>query len=314
MFIVQHIIVFFSYITGGIILKSDKGLKIRYFLFSFSIAFFILSLLLLFLASFSERKNGALALNIDDTEETSLYNPTVKENLSVLFMLVSDANQSPNMFLLAKMSAVNDCVYFTVLPSETVIENKGKDETLDIVYKYGGALYTKEALSNTLETPIDRYVRLNNISFISTSNMIGDIEFKMPYDVNIKNSGTNIIINAGLQLLSGEAIVQIIEGITRENRDIQLKLITDIISTVINQKADIAASQETDDIFEKTINLIDTDITFTDYFSRKDAGYYLAGLNKDIAVPVFTAGVWNAGNTQYILTDTAVAEIKQIFG
>lgn len=287
--------------------------KYRYFFLSFSIAFLTLSLMFLFLMNIVHPKTPEVFLAEPETGDVNTaYLPSARDSLSVLFMGVEDDGSACGTFILARFNPASGKVPVAVFPPQTAVKNNGKTESLSEVYSFGGAEYTKNALGETLGVPIDRYIRVRMDSFLACAAAIGSVEFDLPADVTVSRSGAAFTLNKGRQLLDGQKVADIIRyGGYSGGETERCRIAAELTCAIVNQRMDICLSVVVDNVFEKIINLISTDISYTDYYDRKRAAEFLASMSDNPAEPVVLSGEWSEDKKLYTLSDTTVAALTQ---
>lgn len=290
--------------------------KYLYFFLSFSIAFLLLSLMFLFLMSaVNPVASDTLVREPEPDAVSSVYLPSESDSLSVLFMGVETDGAACGTFILARFDPATGKVPVAVFPAQTAVKNKDKTEALSEVYRFGGAGYTKTVLSETLGVPIDRYVRVNMDAFIASAAAIGSVEFDLPSEVTVVRGGASYTLSNGKQLLDGQKVADIIRYQDYPGGESERCNITaGLTCAIVNQRMDICLSTVVDNVFEKIINLISTDISYSDYYDRKNAAEFLARLGNDPSSPVALNGEWSDDEKLYALTDTTVAALTQAFG
>jgi hypothetical protein len=287
---------------------KDFSDKARYMAMSFSIAFLVFSIIILIMMSFFHPNNAAASREVVVNDIEQAWAPDADDALTVLFMGVSAREAVPGVFILARFDPANACVPLTALPPQTAIANNGVMEPIGDIYRYGGASYTKTALEKALGVPVDRYVRVDTAAFIAAANIIGTVEFELHDDVIIVEGGASVTLNKGMQLFDGSKVAALVQAPYAQEEE-KCLMAARISAEIVNQRMDIALSAAMDQIFEKTINLVDTDISNTDYTSRKEAAAYLAENSTAPAVVIGLSGQWDESGRLYTLTDTFLAQI-----
>lgn len=287
--------------------------KYRYFFLSFSLAFLTLSLMFLFLMNIVHPQKPEPFVNEPETGDASpVYLPGERDSLSVLFMGVETDGAACGTFILAQFDPAAGKVPVVVFPPQTVVKNGGKSETLSDVYSFGGAEYTKKALAETLGIPIDRYVRVRMDSFLICAAAIGSVEFDLPAEVTVNRGGAPFTMSVGKQLLDGQKVADIIRyGDYPGGEAERCRIAAELTCAIINQRMDVCLSTVVDNIFEKIINIIATDISYTDYYDRKRAAEFLARMGNNPAVPISLNGEWSEDKKAFTLYDTTVAALTQ---
>lgn len=293
--------------------KNYSGEKYRYFFFSFSIAFLTLSLMFLFLMSAVHPKTPESLLREPETDVSpTAYVPTEEDTLSVLFIGVADESAVAGTFILARFDPVRGKVPIVVLPPQTGLQNGDKIEPISEIYRYGGADYTRDALAETLGFPVDRYVRMRVDSFILGASAIGSVEYELAEPVTINRGGAPVILNKGKQLLDGQKVSDIIRYQDYPGGELErCKIAGELTAAIVNQRMDICRSTVFDNVFEKLINLINSDISYTDFHNRKYAAEFLAQIGDNPAVPIEVSGHFSEDDKLYTLSDTFIALLNQ---
>lgn len=248
----------------------------------------------------------------EETDIPSVYAPSAQDSLTVLFIGVETENSKSGTFLLARFDPAGGKVPIIVFPPQTSIKNNDKTEPIFEVYRYGGAEYTKNALAETLGIPIDRYVKMRLDSFIVAAAAIGTVEYDLMDSISVNHGGASVTLKRGLQLLDGQKVADIIGYDYPEGELYRCKVTAELAASIVNQRKDICLSTVIDNIFEKIINIINTDISYPDYYDRKNAAIFLAKMHPNPAQPIEVTGKWSEDGKDFILSDTFLAGLTQI--
>ncbi len=288
----------------------EKLYKAKYFLLSFSLAFFVLSVLLLTLMSLARPGSPETAAVISETDEPA-YTPDEDDALSVLFVGV-DGDGQAGMFILARFDPARGRVPVAAFPPSTAVQNKGNTESLAEVFRYGGAGYAGDALAKILNAPIDRWVVMSRDVFVVCAAAIGAAEFDLPEAVTAVRDGVTHTLAAGTQLLDGQKAADIIGYEDFSGGELERCRITgELAAAIIDQRRDICGSVALDSIFEKIINLISTNISFTDFDARREAAECMAKLPESVAMPIAVSGSYSQDGNLFHLSDTLLARLSQ---
>ena len=290
---------------------NNKYSNLKFAFMSFSLSFFVFSLALLLLMSYgAPGKAVQAAVSIPVAEET--YRPSKDDALAVLFMGMATRDSLPGLYILAKLDPQRSAVTILILPPETAVQNNGGTEALAEVYRYGGADYTRDTLAKTLGISIDRFARMDYAAFILAADTIGSMEADLENDIIIDAGGAQLNMRAGKQLLDGQRLLALMRAY-QSSRELEDKygLIGILCMEMTNQRIDIALSTAYERVFERIINLIDSDISYADFHSRMEATAWLAK-QPSPAVLLTPSGTWENG--LYILNDTFLAEVAEMMG
>ena len=297
-------------------MQQDKRSSYRSFFWAFAAAFFVLSNLFLFLVvTIHPATPGSLALDsVSGKEALNPYTPTAGDALTVLFIGSQTGSSQAGSYILARFDPARGQVPIVVLPPQTMVENGEKSEPISTVYHYGGADYTRAALSRTLGIPIDRYVRISTGNFVIAANVIGSVEFDLPYALSLEKDGIPVTMSQGRQLLDGQKVLGIVTHSGYEGGEAaRCRIAGELAAAIVNQRIDIVESTLMDKIFEKIINLVDTDISYADYDTRREAALFLAQLGDSPAFALNASGRWSEDEAQFVLGDTFLAQLRQNF-
>jgi hypothetical protein len=291
--------------------NRERVTQTRYFFLSFAVAF--LGFALIFWSFTALYHPRAEAVVVPEEEAVEAYSPTAAEALTVLFMGTVDLEAAPGLYVLARFDPAEGKVPILTLPPQTAVDNHGRIESLTEVYHYGGASYTRDTLAATLGVTIDRYVRMDTAAFLKAADTVGSVEFDLDSELTLREDGAALVLNAGRQLLDGEKVRAILQTEDAEAMP-SLELAGRLTAAIVNQRRDIALTVVADTIFERIINLIDTDIAYTDYFDRKAAAAHLAESADEPAYVIPHAGEWSMADKLYHLPDTFLARIAREMG
>ena len=297
-------------------MTDAKKLKYRYFFLSFAVAFLVLSLVFWVLMQLVHpRQAQALAEAAQTGNAEPAYVPTAQDALTVLFIGMQNVGTgNAGTYVLARFDPAGGRVPIVSFPAETLVQNGTRQQTLAEVYKYGGAEHTRRCLAQTLGIAIDRYVRMDVNAFIACAAAIGSVEYDLPQPLTIGEGGMRVVMQQGRQLLDGKKVADMIRYDRYEGGELtRCEQTTALAAAIVNQRMDIALSTVIDSIFSKIVNAVDTNISYPDYDSRKQAAAFLARLGQEPAVALAVSGQFNEDETQYTLTDTFTAMLTQYF-
>lgn len=280
----------------------------RLFFLSFSAAFFLIALLFLFMVTVIHPRTPQ-SLQADATTKEA-YVPNPDDALTLLLIGTETPDTPAGTFVLLRFDPVSGQVLVASLPPETALFHNGKTESLSDAYRFGGAIYTKNALAASLNLPIDRYARITLNSFILSAGAVGTVEFALQEDVTLMEGEVSVTLNEGVQLLDGRKVA----GLLRREADDPAKrseFNNALICAVINQRIDVVRSTLIDKVFETVINLVDTDISSTDYELRKEAALQMSYCETPVAKPVLLTGQWDGA--LFYLHDTSLVQLARGF-
>lgn len=294
-------------------MNKETSLRIHYFLLSFCAAFFLLSLLFLFLVTTVHPSAPAQPVQPTVLEEEP-YIPGEEDALTVLLFGADSADAVAGTYILARFDPMAKKVRVAVFPPQTLMISDQREETLSEAYRYGGARYTRDALAKHLNLPIHRYVRISLPNFITAAGAVGSVEFELTEELALSDGDFSVQLYPGRQLLDGRKVAALIRSRDYAGGELQrCRLIAQLTCAIVDQRIDVVNSILLDKIFETIINLVDTDISYPDYEERKAAAKMLAESPRPLGTAVEVEGEFSADNERFILLDTTLAALAQQF-
>jgi len=291
--------------------NSYVSRKRKYFLISFLAAFFVFWLVFLLMMSAGQTSATPQAMS---TPAPVAYQPSEQDALTLLLIGTEYHGAVADTFLLLRYDPVRGQVGVVVFPPGTVLTHNGDGETLAEAYRFGGMAYTRTALEQTLNIPIDRHARITLPGFVAAASAVGMVEFELYEQMSIHAGGQPITLGAGVHLLDGHQVAELIryQGLPG-GQAARVELITRLVCAVIDQRIDVVQSTLVQQIFTTVINLLDTDITFADFEQRIAGAKLMAQQNEPVALPVLLRGDFCENDTRFTLHDTAIAQISRSF-
>lgn len=259
---------------------------------------------------------GILGLNYFNNESqanTSISNqpinfkPSVEQNINILLMGKNRSDSIPKSYILVNFNAINRKVLISSLPKQTVANLNIKTKTLEQFYEYGGPNEVCKAVSSLFDIQLSKYICLSTQTFNTFVNLIGGLEFEVQKPIQ----GT-INIKKGIQTLDGFRITEIIKNTPISNLE-QIKTQNTLIQTLINTHLNKKNFDILDILYQKTINLIDSNITHYDYIFRKDAFEYIACSQNPKCEVIEVSGSFNSINTNFNIDDISFKNIQNAF-
>lgn len=239
------------------------------------------------------------------------------DSLTVLFMGVRDGESASNTYLLARFDPVNERIPVVSLPPQTMVVKPEGDATpqpLWEVFRYGGRSLAVKALSTTLEVPIDRYVVMDLKGFREAAEQIGPVQYALRWALNYQDEERSIRLSQGLQLVDGQKALDIVTYPSYPGGETTRAEITaELAAKIINDKLSLASSQASDLLFKEIVNIVDTDITYTDFETRRASISYLSGQREEPAFQLPLDGGWPNAR-EYRLSQRFLQQIQSYFG
>lgn len=211
------------------------------------------------------------------------YRPLAQDTLTVLVVGVNSQN-TPGDFLLLRFNPQYGQVPLSLLPPETAVTLNGRGITLAQAYRSGGGQQAADALSRRLGIVIERYASLNRDMFITLAEKTGTVVYTLPYDVSYTRDGFDVNLAAGERRLDGQDVADLFgypdfkDGAAGKS-----EFLGGLVEAAINQNLNAASEDLSPGLFRLAVNLIRTNITYTDYELRRQAADFTAKLETQVA-------------------------------
>lgn len=289
---------------------NKKNINRTSFLLSFAISIFaFFSVVLIFSQVGQLLQNNADAPAEQNAQ--NIYLPTAQENLTVLIIGKDSSTNIANTFALLKFDVVNSQISVLPLPSNlTISYSNHSTDTLTAVCKFGGSRYLKTELANYLQIPIDRYVTISQSAFLTCADLLGKTRFVTDYDIDL---GEDMQVKSGMHLLASNDMAMLLTSENYPTEAERCRVSGDLIAQIINNRMDIIESSMIDTIFKAMVNVVDTDISYTDYHDRKEAAAYLHSATQTPAVAISLSTAAPEREKSFTLSTQDLEMIKKTF-
>lgn len=255
------------------------------------------------------------AENIPVVQE-GLSGARVEDSLTVLIMGVKDKESVSNTYLLVRFDPEKGRIPVAGLPPQTMVVKPQGDKTpipLSEAYRFGGHALTVQALENTLNIPIDRYVVVDTRSFLKIAGIIGPVQYQLGQTLSYQDTERSIQLSKGMQLVDGQKAIDIATYPNYPGGDAARADITASLAVqIINSRISLAASATAEELFKAVVNRIKTNITYLDFEQRRSLAAGMESLSP--AIQVFPDGGFSADGSAYTLSDSAIKTLKAYFG
>lgn len=219
-----------------------------------------------------------------------VYRPQAQDTLTLLVIGVDNQNV-PGDFLLLRFNPQYGQVPLTLLPAQTAVTMDGRGITLEQAYRSGGGVQAADALSRRLGIVIDRYAALSRDMFLTIANKVGTVVYTLPYDVSYNRSGFAVNLAAGKRRLDAQDVADLFGFPDFKDGAIgKSEFLGGLVEAVINQNLKSASEDVSPGLFRLAVNLVRTNVTFTDYELRRDAADFVSKLDTQVAGHLTVSG------------------------
>lgn len=210
------------------------------------------------------------------------------EDLAVLLMLWNNATENyPHTFVLIGFYPGEKTMPVLVLPAETILDFGNKQMQLKEIYLQNGPQETVRELAAFFGVKIEKYAGADKNSFIELVDLAPTFDYNLPHAITTEHEGGTVEINAGLQNINGRRLCDLgfyenYPGGQAERAEVLADLLCLQQGSLLNK----LAGEKGEETATKILNLLSTNLNYSDYAIRLQAAGYLAGLNGSAAVNI----------------------------
>lgn len=167
-------------------------------------------------------------------EPDANFKPTAEHNASIMLMFSDNAEDSPELFVLAEYSAVENRLAFIPIPSGISVASESRN--LTNIYTAQGGNGVINAINNILGVKCDTYVKMDRKGFINFVTGFGSVEYDIAKTIIIRDGIESEIINAGSQNLTAESIFRLAMCADfEEGEAYRFNVVGGLLSDLVNQ-------------------------------------------------------------------------------
>lgn len=243
---------------------------------------------------FGEKEDPTDNVNINQMVSSEEYEPSAKDNRTVLLILDAEKRESASCFLIARFLTVDEQVVFMPLPSNTKCMVNGTEDSLYNFYRNGGTASAAKAIESCTGVKPDQYIKFSKASFSTIVDIFGGVDFDVPYNLIYDNTATGeeTIIREGRTYLDSTALRKVLTYPNyNSGEEYRAKCLGIAATDMLNSRVDTNFATHLDDYFNAVINSdIETDITAYDYEELSKAMKYVIKNTNRLAMFVPTSG------------------------
>lgn len=221
--------------------------------------------------------------------------------------------------ILVRFDSGNKSISCVPISTDTWAKVDASTGTIADFYKRKGIQGVSDAVENTFEIDVQRYMLLDRDSIEYLVDKLGGVYYTVPYEIKYTDNKTNEQATFSprdtKRLLKGEDVRKIISYPFPENKlSEKPELIASLCVNLINQsvKSKDRIINEMDSIFRELSEKSKTNISFDDYNTRKKSLIYIISNSKKPATFSMPTGKWNE-NAQYVVDGQYKKELKKYF-
>jgi polyisoprenyl-teichoic acid--peptidoglycan teichoic acid transferase len=215
--------------------------------------------------------------NLDGREKSDKreneVNPEV-DNVSVLFIGVDESESRDygektrsDALMLATLNEKEKTVKLVSIPRDSYvyIPEVGYKTKINHAHYYGGPKATIETVEETLDIPVDYYVKMNFYAFMDVIDALNGITVEVPYELYEKDAedkSNAIHLQPGKQKLTGEEALALARTRKLDNDIERGKRQQEILRAIIKKAVSANSLSKYDDIIEAIGSNMETNMTF----------------------------------------------------
>ncbi|MDR0531614.1 MAG: LCP family protein [Oscillospiraceae bacterium] len=253
--------------------KRRAGLVLRFLL-----GFGAIALLLAVISVVVMQKDGLLDQLIgvyfsptEPTTEADEHAWNYGGSAVFLLSITDDAGQALRFAALVRADMAQRELDIFPLTPNTKAPVEGQEITLVQALKEGGAKQLKLAVEALTDSPVDRYLTAGDDEFVKLINLMGSVTVQVPKRIHYSSASFTLTLAQGSQRLQGDMLLRYFRwlGTQKDNGAGQGELLKRVLeSYLVPGNADSPENMERR--FNNVMNLIQTDISVTDYYQNKE--------------------------------------------
>lgn len=231
-------------------------------------------------------------INRDKSDLRSDYVDPKFDNVSILLMGIdasdtrgADEGTRTDALMVATLNKDDKSVKLLSIPRDALvyIPEVGREDKINHAHSYGGTRATIDTVEDTLNIPIDYYVRMNFEAFMDVVDALDGISVDVPYEFKEQDSTDKadaIHLYPGYQELNGEEALALARTRKMDTDVDRGKRQQEIIEALVSKTISVKSILKYDDIIEAIGKNMKTNMTFTEM--KSFFSYATHGSNLDI--------------------------------
>lgn len=223
-----------------------------------------------------------LGINLLNKEETAQSNITNVNNqikiledhkLNILIIGVKNRSGPLETLSILKFNPEENMFITTSLPTDIESTVNIKTDTLGNLYEYGGNGMLAEAVSNLLNIPINRYIRIDMQGTEKIIDFLGGIKLELEEDleyIDINNNLTTILPSGKISVDSDTLYSIYNSYYSIDNPAENIEMQNYIIKIILENIKNFNKNLNLDQFYNIIVNETDTNITLYDFTYRKE--------------------------------------------
>lgn len=161
---------------------------------------------------------------------------------------------------LVEFRIYSESIIVTPLSAETDVSGSTYGE----YYSYGGISMLRNAVENTRQCKIDRYVVMNEDGFCDIIDMMGKFSVNVQEKFTYVSSDKSYVVSEGENEFESPMLFSYIKVLADKDNP---EILADLLCTVVNEYMLGVESDDAQEYFEDLCNYVNTDVSIADYYS-----------------------------------------------
>ena len=207
---------------------------------------------------------------------------------SLLFVLDPDDDTKKNAVMMMRFDPVRKQIFCIGIPLDLQVVFDNKSMTVDTCYVNHGMEAMKTAISELLDQPIDRYIKMDSKGFQQTVNLIGNVTCRIP----VRDTGLKPNKSEMEETLDNTQFETMLTSSNYRDEEERCNVIATSVAQLLNQcigggevgsanesarkgEGGSRVAQNLDSYFSIVVNAVTTDITVMDFSDHRHAVSYM---------------------------------------
>ncbi len=156
-------------------------------------------------------------VEIDDIDDSNTVQPILtgarKEDFYTFLLIATDASSSnTDTLMVVSYDVKNQKLNLMSIPRDTMVNVSWDIKKINSVYSMSGLKGLKKHIGKLIGFVPDYYVMIDLEAFISVVDLIGGVDFDVPYDMNYDDPAQDLHIHfkKGMQHLNGQQAMEVV--------------------------------------------------------------------------------------------------------
>lgn len=254
--------------------KEERGHKKLTFALFFGIGLIMLTCVcvLLLLKEYDFDIDNIIGRAPETSSEVSAEADPVEYEGVVNFLVVCSDDKNKGLHHVAIVSADvgNGTVGIHTLDAQRIVTVGGYEASLSDQFKHGGMPQLLFAAKEMSAMEISRYIRATDTSFKSLVKLFGGIPCNVEEKINYSVDGVGYIIEKGRQTLTADMSYKYMYYLSQQNKNRPDEM-SGFLGSMLNVFFTEGNLKNSDSLYKKLVNILDTDISAFDFSNNKSA-------------------------------------------